>query len=257
MADGDGTQRQLTLEELPDLREKTERVSSIIQTRLRRQLEVLRPLLGPARIFGRYVGGGVKEEVTGAHEAWTKLQEVYRSACGRPFGLQPQLESSILEGIDNRVELHPWEYSYELAGQKERKAVTVTSPLRWLIVYRSAYSPSQLRQQLASSGERKQEPIRQFLVSALALNLLFEKNPGLVQLLADLRYRVQAETAPGLGALLMTTIAAPISSFRPSDELILSSTRLSGVPAFIELIDPASVAQIPDPLREEVQAQLG
>ena len=256
MADGGGTQRQVTLEELPDLREKTERVSLLFQTRLRRQLEALRPLLAPARIFGRYVGGGVKEEVTGANEAWAKLQEAYRAACGRPFALQPQLESSVLEQLDHRVDLHPWEYSYELAGQKERKTVTVTSPLRWLITYHSAYSPSQLRQVLASPGERKPEPIRQFLVSALALNLPFERNPGLAQLLADLRYDLQVEKAPGLGELGVTTIAAPIASFRPADELILSSIRLSGVPAFIELIDPTSVAEMSDPLRQEVQAQL-
>jgi hypothetical protein len=255
MAEG-SVQRPVTLEELPDLREKTERVSRVLQMRLRRQLDLLRPLLAPARIFGRYVGGGVKDDVTGANEAWAKLQETYRSICGRPFGLQPQLESSVLEQVDNRVELHPWEYTHEIAAAKERKAVTVASPLRWLVVYRSAYSPSQLRQVLTSPGERKQESIRQFLVAALAMNLLFERNPALTQLLGDLRYRVEVQKTPELGELPVTTIAAPIASFRPPDELIVSATRLSGVPAFIELVDPTSVAQMPDPLREELQAQL-
>jgi hypothetical protein len=246
----------VTLAELPDLRDKTERVSEFFQKRVRRQLDALRLLLAPGRVFGRYVGGGWKEDVTGADETWTKLQEQYRSACGRPFGLQPELETSALESMDGRVELYPWEYPHEIAAQKERKSVTVTSPLRWLAMYRSSHSPAQLRQVLASPGERKAEPIRQFVVSALALNLLFEKNAGLVQLLADLRYRVEKEKVPGLGELPVTTIAAPISSLRPADELILSATRLSGVPAFIELIDPISVPQLPDPLKEEVQALL-
>jgi hypothetical protein len=257
MADGDPSPKQLTLEELPDLREKTERVSSVMLARLRRQLDVLRPLLGPVRIFGRYMGGGVKEEVTGGHEAWTKLQELYKAACGRPFGLQPELESSALEGMDPRVDVHPWEYAYEIAGQKERKTVTVTSPLRWLLTYRSGYSLNQVRQELALTGERKQQPLRQFLVSALALNLLLEKSPGLAKLFADLRYSIQAQTVPGFGQLAMTTVAAPIASFRPADELIISSTRLSGVPAFIELIEPGAVAEMADPLRDEIQGQLG
>lgn len=252
-----GSATPITLEQLPDLREKTERISAIFRQRLQQQLEVLRPLLAPARVFGRYLAGAGKDDVVGAVESWNKLQELYRASCGRPFGLQPALESSSLENLDPRVELYSWEYAHELTSEKERKTVTVTAPLRWLLSYRAPYSPSQLRQVLAAPGERKQEPLRQFLVSVLALNLVFEKNPGLRQILTDLRYEVNQETAPGLGNLTVTTVAAPINSIRPADDLIFSATRLSGVPAFIELVDPTAVAQMTDPLRAAIQAQIG
>ena len=71
--------------------------------------------------------------------------------------------------------------------------------------------------------------------------------------MGDLRYDVRVEVGPGLGKLPLLTISSRISSFRPTDELILSAIRFSGVPAFIELVDTEAVRRLEDPLRQQVE----
>jgi hypothetical protein len=52
----------------------------------------------------------------------------------------------------------------------------------------------------------------------------------------------------------MTVLSVPLPSFRPSDELLLTAVRISGVPAFIELIDINAVRSLEDPLRLRIEA---
>jgi hypothetical protein len=52
------------------------------------------------------------------------------------------------------------------------------------------------------------------------------------------------------------TISSCLASFRPSDSLILAATRLSGVPAFIELIDVDAVQTLHDPLKLRIEEML-
>ena len=61
----------------------------------------------------------------------------------------------------------------------------------------------------------------------------------------------------GLGEAPLVTLGASLSSFKPDDEMILSATRFSGVPAFIELLDVPAIDQLDDPLREQVKQALG
>lgn len=248
--------RAVTLEELPDLREKTENVSKFLRERLRRHLDMLRPLLAPARIFGRYVGGA-KEEVTGAEDAWAQLSQKFAAVCAKPFGLPAQIEVSALESLDARLDLHPWEYGHDVGAEGDTRAITVTAPMRWILGYRSAYTPAQLRQALRPGGERKTDQIRQFLVSSLALATLLGRHEGLVRLLGDLRHAITFGPAPGLGELPLVIVDSPVRTFRPADPLVLSAVRLSGVPAFVELVDTASVEAMTDGLRGEVKKILG
>ena len=133
----------------------------------------------------------------------------------------------------------------------------MTSPVCWVVAYSSGYTPSALRKALASKESRRTEDVRQFIASALALELLIERQPEIVSLLRDLRYEVRTETCDGLGDLLMVTIRSCLSSFRPSDDLIQTATRFSGVPAFIELIDIEAVHNLRDPLKERIEGILG
>jgi hypothetical protein len=111
---------------------------------------------------------------------------------------------------------------------------------------------------VAGREKRQSEQVRQFVVNALAMHLLLGKFPGLVQLLGDLRYEVQTgAAAPGLGTLPLVTLSACVPSFRPSDDLILAATRLSGVPAFIELIEVEAVHRLQDPLKTRLEEMLG
>jgi hypothetical protein len=82
---------------------------------------------------------------------------------------------------------------------------------------------------------------------------MFAHTPGLGPLFADLRYQVQTQSAPDLPKLPLTTITSILPSFRPNDDLILSATNFSGVPAFIEIIDIDAVGRLPDPLRDRLE----
>ena len=104
--------------------------------------------------------------------------------------------------------------------------------------------------------ERKTEALRQFVINALVMQLLIKSQLNLVQLLAALRYQIDIKPLPGLAALPFVTITAPLTSFRPADELLLMATRFSGVPAFVELISSESIEHFDDPLRTQLQQAL-
>jgi hypothetical protein len=245
--------RTLSTEELSDLRKKTEAVSELLRRQLAGHLETMRPLLASQRVLGKHVRAGQRSEVRGADQAFQELKERYARVASRPFGLPKELVEDPIS-IEGKLELYPWEYTHEL---EEGKPITMTSPLCWVLAYSSGYSPSQLRKAFASRESRRSEDVRQFVAGAVALELLIEKQPEIVSLLRDLRYEVRAETCDGLGDLPMVTIRSCLGSFRPSDELIQTATRFSGVPAFIELIDVEAVRNLRDPLRERIKEILG
>jgi hypothetical protein len=86
------------------------------------------------------------------------------------------------------------------------------------------------------------------------MNLHFTKFPGLVDLFAGLRYRVEMRKSPELGDLPLVTISAPFSTLRPPDSLVTVASGLAGGASFAEVLDLDSVRQIRDPLREEIAA---
>ena len=49
--------KPMALQELPELRRKTEAVSRFLKQQIAWHLETLRPLLSPERVLGRYAGG--------------------------------------------------------------------------------------------------------------------------------------------------------------------------------------------------------
>ena len=104
--------------------------------------------------------------------------------------------------------------------------------------------------------DRKTEALRQFVINALVMQLLMKSQPNLIQLLAALRYQIGMKPLPGLGTVPFVTITAPLTSFRPADELLLMATRFSGVPAFVELISTESIENFDDPLRMQLQQAL-
>jgi hypothetical protein len=79
------------------------------------------------------------------------------------------------------------------------------------------------------------------------------RNPGVAQILKDLRYDVAVQPLEGLEKLPMVTLALPLPSFRPPDDLLLTAIRLSGVAGFIELIDHEACNKIDDPLRTQIE----
>jgi hypothetical protein len=251
MAELSDTARALTFEQLVELRDKTEVISQFLHKRLKVYLETLRPLVAPRRLLGKYVG--VKEEVVGADKALAQLQELYRGVCRKPFALSAELDEDPLKLLENRVELYPWEYIHQAKSERETKAVTITSPVRWVLTYSAGYTLSQVLQAVSGKEQRQVDALRQFVVNALVMHLVLAKYPGIMHLLTDLRYQVSVDKSPSLGELPLVTLSACLPSFRPSDELILTATRFSGVPAFIELIDVDMLGTLQDPLKEHLE----
>jgi hypothetical protein len=161
-----------------------------------------------------------------------------------------------LARIENRPELHPWEYTHDTKGEGESKPLTITSPVRWVLTYGTGYTLSQVRQAVASKRERRMDDIRQFVVNALVMQLFLARYTGIAQLLSDLRYQVHVDKCPGLGALPFVTLSAWLPSFRPADNLILMATRFSGISNFVELIDVEAVHTLADPLKPQIEELL-
>ncbi len=248
------TERSLTIEDLSQLREKTESVAQFFEGQLRRYLDTLRPLFAPRRLLGRHVGA--KDDVPGSDRALAQVQEKYREVCRQPFGLPPELPEDFLGHLDNRPEIYPLEYTHVAKNVKESKGLTITSPGQWILTYRSDYTLGQFRKTVIGKSERRAASVRDFVVDAIAMHLFLQAFPNLTQLLADLRYDVQMETLTGLGDLQCVIIRSCLPSFRPSDELLLTATRFSGVPAFIELIDLDATRSLQDPLKSRLEHML-
>jgi hypothetical protein len=246
----DPANKSLTFQELTELRRKTDLVSKLLKDQLQAHLETLRPILSPERLLGKHVGGKVDTPV--ADRLLAQIRQDYRPFSARPFDLPIDFDPYWLTLVGNRVTLHPWEYTHEARSDRETKAVTMTSPVRWVLSFTSDYTLTQMRQGLIGTGERRAEHIRQFVVNALVAQLVITHTPGLAPLLTDLRYQLQTDVAPELPKLPLVTISSRLRSFRPPDELILAATGFSGVPAFVELIDVDVLPGLVDPLQERI-----
>jgi hypothetical protein len=250
----ESTGKTLSFEQLAELRTRTEAIAQLLYKQLQAHLETLRPLLAPRRLLGKYVG--VKEDVAGADRAFAQLQETYKGVSGKPVALPPELDQDVVALVENRLELYPWEYPYQAKSERETKTVTLTSPVRWVLSYSSGVTLSQLLQTAISKEPRRPDALHQFAVNALVMHFMFTRYPGITQLLTDLRYRIHTDKAPGLGELPLVTITSCLPSFRPADDLILTATRFSGVPAFIELIDLDALHTLQDPLKLRIEEML-
>jgi len=236
----------LTLAELPELRAKTEAVSQFLQSQIAAHLDTLRPLFAPDRMFGK-LGGG-RTEVPGADRALAELEQRYKPFTSRPYDLPSALDTSWLALVGSSLDLHPWEYAHDVQG----KTITISSPVRWVVNFRTNYTLAQVKNVLTGKEKTKPEYLRQFVVNALVLQLALKHNPGLVQLFQDLGYELTTETPPELRNLPIVTITSCICSFRPADDIITAATAFSGVPVFIELIHLDAQQTSKDRLKEKL-----
>jgi hypothetical protein len=227
--------KQVTLQQLPELRRKTEAVATLLHEQLTRHLETLRPLFLPERVLGKYAGG--KGSDGPIERTFSELQQNYREFTKKPFDLPQTLDQQWLTLVGSRLVLYPWEYVHEAKTDRENRPITMTAPLQWVLAYASNYSLSQMREALAGKETQRSENVRQFVVNSLVLQQVVNKNPGIVALMADLRYELKTTTAPDFKNLPLVTIRSVVPSFCPADDLILAAAAFSGISAFIELID--------------------
>ncbi len=254
MSEQESAAKIVSLDELLSFREATERVSGHLNKRLRDHLNALSPLLAPGRVLGKHVS--VRESASRADEALAELVEKYKQVCGHLSGFKAELDEEALTSIVPSISLYPYEYSYEAKSPRATRQITMTSPIRWVVTYGTGGTLGQMRTLLLNTAERRSAAARQFVVNALAFQVVLGRSPGAALLIKDLRYDVRTQALPGLEGLPLMTFNLQLPSFRPSDDLLLTATRLSGVPAFIEVIDTEAVRGLEDPLRFQIEALL-
>lgn len=245
-----GSAQALDVDQLLHLHNITKGIARHCEKQLRVYLDALAPLFRPRRVLGDYVEGAIRETVTGAEQNLSQLKDAYDRVCIRPFDLRRGLATPI-DTISTQLQAHPWQYRYDIAAQKGRRAITVTAPLTWIISFPSTYTPTMMMDVLAGRQERDTESVRAFVVRALILNLMFQKLPALNAILEGLRYRVEVRKLAPFGDLPLVTVSAPVETIRPSDDLVDITSALSGGDAFQEIIDLQALGQLRDPLREQ------
>ena len=250
------SQPSLSIDQLAILREKTETASKVLDNHLKSYLETIKPLLAPRRVLGRHVA--TREEVNISDRTLDQLKLQYGQVVSQaPYGFPREFPEQTLSHLDNLPMVYSWEYTHMVKSTTAEKILTITSPVRWVLTYETGAAPSLIRQMLEGKVERRTETLKQFVVNALAMGLLIQAYPGVAKLFSALRYRVQTECLPGFGSLPFVTVQACLDSFRPSDELLLTATAFSGVPAFVELIRADSLQGYIDPVTEQLRQILG
>jgi hypothetical protein len=246
--------KNLSFEQLASARKSTQVVSDFLEKRLIGYLETLRSLLVPERILGKLAGS--KFEVPGADKALAELQENYRRLPGKPFDFAKEFEIDWLSEVGVKPEIQRWEYSREISTDSGKRAVAFTSPTRWILSYGPGYSVPQAIQAFSRRQDRRgTDQLRQFVVNMLVMQSLIARSGGLTSLIGELRYDVRTETHPGLSALPVVVVQSQIPTFVPPESVIAAATELSGINAFIELIDLEAIRQLSDPFKEKI-AQL-
>lgn len=251
-----GAAEEIKTDQLLQLHDVTRDVAKFCGTQLRGYLDALAPLFRPRRILGDHMEGYARETVVGEDQTLAELKELYLSVCSRPFDLRRELAVP-LESVSTQIQLHEWEYVHEAVTARERKQLTVVSPLAWVLTYPSTYSLSMMRQVLAGKQERDSESVRAFVLRACLMHVMFLKQPGLKSLVEGLRYKVEVRRSPQMGDLPLVTLVAPLSTMRLSDEHLLVATGLSGRAVFQEVLDRRKSRKISDPFEEQISAILG
>ena len=246
--------KSVALQEVPELRRKTEGTAKLLQEHLTHHLDILRPLLAPERILGKYTGA--KLDTAGAERAYSELQQKYKEFSAKPFDLPQELDAQWLTLVGNRLDVYAWEYSHEAKTDRESKTITMTSPLRWIVSFTSNYTFAQARKVLAGQEQRRPDYLRQFVVNALVAQLVIVKNPGITELFRELHYDLKVMINPDTLQLPLVTITSSLPSFRPADDLILAAAAFSGIPAFIELIDMEAARNLQDPFKARIEEML-
>jgi hypothetical protein len=107
---------------------------------------------------------------------------------------------------------------------------------------------------MATGREQSQSPLQQrFVLLTILLQLVLQKSPRVSQLMKALRFEIETTPCEELYGLPLTTVSFALPSFRPDDSLIMKATSLSGIPAFIELVDVEVVRAMKDPIKEQLE----
>jgi hypothetical protein len=240
---------QYTIQRLLKLRKLTRAVADLLRGQIKDYLGTLAPALRPRGVFGEYIQGGAKEGFRGSEKNYQDLQALYRTVGGgRPFNFTMDLTGPL--DISGALELSPFEYTHSASEGTQTKSILVVSPLRWAVNY-AGFPLGRLKEILADP-KHSNDQVHSFVVHFLALHLVFGRLPGVVRVLEALRFPPGTANLPEFGALPITTLASPVPTVRPPDEVLIESTEISGRNVFEEVVDVSRLSSLPDPLKEQL-----
>lgn len=242
-----------TFDQLVELRPKTNEVANFLRSLLTQHLETLRPLLDPARVLGKPGGSG---RIAWIDKNLGEFRALY-DKFARPFRFPPDNDLEMFEDEGARIDVQPWEYGYEARNERETTRITMSSPTRWSLSYASDLTPERMKRMVAGREQTQLAQQHRFVLLALLLKLVVQKSPRVVQLMKVLRFDFEIEPSEELYGLPLVTVRFALPSFRPDDSLLIKAANLSGIPAFIELVDMEAVRAMTDPLKAELEKIIG
>ncbi len=239
-----------SIQRLLSLRKLTRAIADLLRAGLKDYLSALAPLFRPRNVLGDYVQGASKEGTRGAEKTVLELQRLYATVSGaKPYRLTNELKTPF-EITSSMPEMIPVEYTHVAKGDTGNKAVLMTSPLKWTLIYPD-YSPKKLKELLATQNPTNEE-MHRFVLHYLVLHVMMTSNPGISRLFDGLRFPISSGRLAEFGDLPLTNITACVSTVRPPDSVIIESTEVSGQNAFEEIINLDDLRSLEDPLKSQL-----
>jgi hypothetical protein len=244
--------KDIQLDQLTGMRDASQKISQSLHQLLSAHLKTLTPLFAPRKVLGEFMESAFKDKVPGADKQFAKLEERYKALCQSPFGIPPKLITPI-PNIKNQLILYPWCYPYTIG----ETVLSVRSPVRWVLAYGASYDlPKLLADHLAGEKPRP-EDIKTLLLTTLTMSALVDMSPGLKELIAGLNFEIGIEHSSIAGELPFIVISAPLSAFRPQDDMMKIVSQLSGTPVFEELVDVEEIPGLEHPFKARLQGAGG
>lgn len=229
-------------------RKVTRAIAANFFDELTRHIATLTPLLNPRLVLGPHVSGTAKAASRGADQALEELQEQYAAVRNtEPFNLRERFDVpiDIMSAIPSLTAV---EYVHVLRVGDVQKAVTITSPLQWVLSYKG-YEPTRLRELLARQTDAQGSDLRQHVVHQLVMQTVLQHNTGVQHMLDALRLPLSMKSLTGFGELTFPVISTPLETTLPPDEVVFENTEISGTAKFEEVVDPDAVEHIDDLLK--------
>jgi len=239
-----------SVESLLGLRKLTRAITDVVRVQMTEYLKVLTPLLRPKAVLGDYVQGGPKEPSRRADKAFADLQALYdKVAVARPYNLPRELATP-LNFATPTLEITPLDYVHVVQSGSDSRRINVRCPLTWVLTY-SDFPPNRLKE-LLDAKARSIEELQRFVLNYLVMHIATTSDPALMRVFEALHFPLTSSKSAEFGDLPITRIGIGISTYRPSDSLVIQSAELTGMDAFEEVIKVEDIAALSDPLKSRL-----
>jgi hypothetical protein len=239
-----------SVESLLVLRKLTRAITDAVRVQMTEYLKVLTPLMRPKTVLGDYVQGGPKEPNRKADKAFGDLQALYEKiAVARPYSLPRELTPPLSFATPS-LEITPLDYVHVAQSGAESRHIKVRCPLTWVLTY-SDFPPNRLKE-LLDAKARSIEELQRFVLNYAVMHIATTSDPALMRVFEALHFPLTTSKSPEFGELPITRIGINISTYRPSDALIIQSAELTGMDAFEEVVKVEEIAGLPDPLKQRL-----